>query len=96
MTGLKGMIEIVAWTLTHAINVGFCGGTAATVGELFSACGRACIAVGFPRLAEKTARPSVLRSFALVVHDVLASRMSYLFTPADRFDPGTRATQCCG
>ena len=88
------MIEIVVWTLTHAINVGFCGGTATTVGELLAAFGRPCIAVSLPWLAEQAARPAVLRTFALVVHDFLASRMSNLFTPADRFDPGAEATQC--
>ena len=76
-----------------AANSSIRSGATPTVGELLAAFGRACIAVGLPGLAEKTARPAVLRSFALVMHDVLASRMSNLFTPADRFDPGARAAQ---
>lgn len=74
----------------HSVNVGIGirGSTATTIGKLLAAFGRACVTVGLPGLAKKAARPSVLRSFALVVHDVLASRMSNLFTPADRVRSG--------
>ena len=64
--------------------------------ELLPTLGRTRIAVGVPGLAEKAAGPADFRTFALVVHDYLASRMSNLFTPADRFDPGAEATQCYG
>ena len=52
------------------------------------------MAVRLPGLAEQATGAAVLRTLALVMHDFLASRMSNLFTPADRFDPGAEATLC--
>ena len=97
ITAIEDVVRVLMgrrqWVPARNINVGIRSDATPPVGELLAALGRACIAVGLPGLAKKAARPAVLRSFALVMHDVLASRMSNLFTPADRFDPGARAAQ---
>lgn len=62
-------------TPTHLVCFGIGSDAATTIGELLAALSRARVAVTLPRLAEQAARPAVLRSFALVVHDVLASRI---------------------